>query len=160
MIVVSNTTPILSLYKIGQLHLFRALFGQVFVPMAVYNEITVLGKGKQGHDALDAVDYICMREIQNVLAANLLRSQLDSGESESIVLTRELGADVLMLDEKKARKIAQASAQPVIGTIGVLQAAKDRGLISDMKTYLDGLITNGIWIDRRLYQAVLQNNHE
>ena len=128
--------------------------------MAVYNEIAVLGKGKQGHDALDAADYICMKQIQNVLAANVLRSQLDYGESESIVLAKELGADILMLDEKKARKVAQANSQPVIGTIGVLQAAKDKGLINDMKSHLDGLIANGIWIDRKLYQTVLQNNGE
>ena len=160
MIAVSNTTPILSLYKIGQLHLLRVLFGQVYVPMAVYNEIAVLGKGKQGHDVLDTIDYICMRKIQNILAANLLRPHLDYGEAESIVLARELGADVLLLDEKKARKVANANSQPVIGTIGILQAAKDKGLIMDMKTHLDGLIMNGIWIDGKLYQAVLRNNNE
>ena len=63
MIAVSNTTPILSLCKIGQLHLLQALFGQVYVPMAVYNEIAVMGEGKQGHDVLDTIDYICKREI-------------------------------------------------------------------------------------------------
>jgi len=160
MIVVSNTTPILSLYKISQLYLLRVLFGQVFVPMAVYNEITVRGKGKQGHDALDTADYICMKQVQNILATNLLRSQLDYGESESIVLAKELGADILVMDEKKARKVALANSQPVIGTIGILQAAKDKGLITDMKTHLDGLIANGIWIDRKLYQTVLQNSGE
>ena len=61
----------------------------------------------------------------------------------------------MLLDEKKARRIAQVNAQPVIGTIGVLQAAKDKGLIPDMKTPLDSLIANGIWIDKSLYQLVL-----
>ena len=160
MIAVSNTTPILSLYKIGQLHLLRDLFSQIFVPTAVYNEIAVLGKVKHGHESLDTASYIHVKAIQNILAANLLRSQLDYGEAEAIVLARELGADILILDEKKARKVAQANSQPVIGTIGILQVAKNKGLISDMKTQLDGLIANGIWIDRRLYQATLQGNGE
>ena len=158
MIVVSDTTPILSLFKIGQLELLEGLFGQISVPMAVYNEIAVLGKGKAGHDALDAVSYIHVKEIQNTMAASLLRSQLDYGEAEAIVLARELEADVLLLDEKKARKIAQANSQQVIGTIGILQAAIRKGLISDMKAQLDALIASGIWIDRNLYLAVIQSD--
>jgi len=160
MIAVSNTTPILSLYKIGQLTLLQSLFGHVIVSKAVHDEIAVSGKGKQGHEAVDTASYIQIKEVQNVLAVNLLRVQLDYGEAETIVLAKELGADVLLLDEKKARRIAQANAQPVIGTIGVLQAAKDKGLIPDMKTPLDSLIANGIWIDKSLYQLVLRNNNE
>ena len=160
MIVVSNTTPILSLYKIDKLNLLQSLFGQVYVPMAVYDEIAVTGKGKQGHDELEKVDYILIREIKNVFAANLLRSQLDRGEAEAIVLAGELGAKILLLDEKKARRIAQAGTQSVIGTLGILQTAKNRGLITDIKTPLDSLIANGVWIDKSLYSLVLQNNNE
>ena len=160
MIVVSNTTPILSLYKIGKLNILQSLFGQVTVPMAVYDEIAVAGKGKQGHDELEKADYILIKEINNVFAANLLRSQLDQGEAEAIVLAVELGANILLLDEKKARRIAQASTQPVIGTLGILQTAKDRELIPDIKTPLDSLIANGIWIDESLYRLVLRNNNE
>lgn len=155
MIVVSNTTPILSLYKIGQLELLESLFSQVTVPKAIYNEIAILGK--EGYDVLDSVSYIRVVEVQNKIAASMLRSQLDYGEAEVIVLAAELGADFLILDEKKARKIAQANSQKVIGTIGILQAAKRKGFISDVKTQLDALIASGIWIDRKLYQSVVQN---
>lgn len=160
MIAVSNTTPILSLYKIGMIGLLQDIFGQVFVPTVVYDEIAVLGKGKQGYDVLDRVDYIHVKKIQNSLAVNLLKSQLDYGEAEAIVLAGELGADVLFLDEKKARKVAQANSQRVIGTIGILQVAKEKGLISGMRSALDDLIVNGIWVDRRLYQSVLETNGE
>ena len=160
MIVVSNTTPILCLYKIGQLHLLDALFGRVYVPMAVYNEISIAGRGKQGDNIIDTTEYIYVKETQNVLAVNLLRSLLDCGESETIVLGNELGADILVIDEKKARRVAQTNNQSVVGTIGILQLAKDRGLIADMKTHLDNLYANGIWISQKLYHAVLQNNNE
>jgi len=160
MIVVSNTTPILSLYKIGKLNLLQSLFSQVTVPMAVYDEIAVAGKGKQGHDELDKAEYIRIKDVKDIFAANLLRSQLDHGEAEAIVLARELKASILLLDEKKARRIAQENAQSVIGTLGILQIAKNRGLIPDIKTLLDDLIANGIWIDRSLYSFVLRNNNE
>ena len=160
MIVISNTTPILSLFKIGKLEILKNLFGEIIVPEAVYNEIAVADSSKQGADVLDKVEYIKVKKIQNLLAADMLRSQLDYGESETIVLAKELNADILLLDEKKARKVGQANSMKIIGTIGVLQAAKDRGLISDMKTQLDKLIENGIWLDKKLYQTVLQNNGE
>jgi predicted nucleic acid-binding protein len=130
------------------------------VPKAVYNEIAVLGKGKSGYDAVDTSRFIIVKEIQNKLAVDLLRSQLDYGEAETIVLAKELGADAMIIDEKKARKIAQLNGIPVIGTIGVLQSAKDKGLIPNIKTQLDGLIANGIWIDKALYQSIIQNNNE
>ena len=160
MIVVSNTTPILSLYKIGRLGLLERLFGRVFVPVAVYDEISILGKGKPGHEAIDSLDYIRVGHVQNTLAVKLLRSQLDYGEAEAIVLARELEADILMLDEKKARKVAQAGFQRVSGTLGILQMAKDKGFIPDMRSELDALIAHDIWIDRKLYQTVLAGNQE
>jgi predicted nucleic acid-binding protein len=160
MIVVSNTTPIISLYKIEQLNLLRCLFGQITIPKAVYNEIAVLGEGKSGYDAVDTSTFIAIKDIQNTLAADLLRPQLDYGETEAIILAIELEADVLILDEKKARRIAQANDIPVIGTIGVLQAANDKGLIPDIKTQLDRLIANGVWIDNTLYHSILHNNNE
>lgn len=158
MIIVSNTTPILSLYKIGKLDLLEELFNQVLIPTAVFNEINIIGK--KGYHILNTIEYVKVKNIQNTLAAELLQSQLDYGEAEAIVLARELKADILILDEKKARKIAQATSQTVIGTIGILQAAKNKGLISDMRTNLDNLIEEGIWIDKKLYHAVLQSNQE
>ena len=151
MIIVSNTTPILSLYKIGKLDLLKALFDQVLIPTAVFNEINIIGK--KGYNVLNTVEYVKVKNIQNTLAADLLQSQLDYGEAEAIVLARELKADILILDEKKARKIAQTTSQTVIGTIGILQLAKNKGLICDMRTNLDSLIEEGIWIDKKLYHC-------
>lgn len=39
MIVVSDTTPIISLMKAGQLELLQKLFGVVYFPQAVYREL-------------------------------------------------------------------------------------------------------------------------
>ena len=160
MIAVSNTTPILSLHKISHLSLLRSLFGEVIVPKAVYNEIAVFGKGKMGDDVFNSIDYISVKELENEMAVSLLRTQLDCGEAEAIVLASELWADVLLLDEKKARRVAKANALPVIGTLGILLAAKNMGIIPDIRTQLDALIANGIWVDELLYHAVLQEAGE
>ncbi|MDR1702971.1 MAG: DUF3368 domain-containing protein [Sporomusaceae bacterium] len=160
MIVVSNTTPLISLFRIGQIELLKILFEKVFIPIAVYKEIVVLGQGKHGSDILGALDYITVQDIQNKLAVGLLQSQLDYGEAEAIVLANELDADILILDEKKARKAAQANFQKIIGTVGILQIAKNKGIIPNMKICLDALISNNIWIEEKLYKRVLLENNE
>ncbi len=160
MIVVSNTTPILSLYKIGMLQLIKQLFAEISVPRAVYEEISIYGRGMAGCDVIDKTKYIRVKDVTNKLAVNLLRSQLDYGEAETIVLANEINADLLLIDEKKARRIAQANNQKIIGTIGLLQLAKEKGIVKNMKPLLDMLIHNGIWINGALYNMVLHNNNE
>lgn len=54
---------------------------------------------------------------------------LGKGEREAICLARELRADVLLLDDKKARRIAQEHGLGVAGTLAVLCVAHDRGLV-------------------------------
>ena len=62
------------------------------------------------------------------------KHELDYGESQAIILANEISADYLIIDEKKARKIAQISGLKIIGTIGLLQKAKDIGIIRENKT--------------------------
>jgi len=75
-------------------------------------------------------------------------------------LAKEIGADFLVIDERKARRIAQVNDQKVIGTIGILQKAKDAAIITEIKPLLDKLIEQNIWIDDKLYNAILAKNDE
>lgn len=157
MIVISNSTPLISLSKINKISLLQELFGKVVIPNAVYDEVTVQGKGRAGWNL---PSYIEMKRITNTMSSQFLQAQLDYGESEAIVLAKEMNADLLILDEKKARNIAKLSGITVIGTIGVLQKAKDVGIINSMKSCLDGMIQSGIWLDEKLYRFVLEQNNE
>ena len=94
------------------------------------------------------------------MSSQFLQAQLDCGESEAIVLAKEMNAELLVLDEKKARRIAKLNGITVIGTIGVLQNAKDMGILNSMKACLDGMIQSGIWLDEKLYRFVLEQNNE
>ena len=40
MIIISDTTPIISLIKINRIDLLEQLFREVFIPEAVYNELS------------------------------------------------------------------------------------------------------------------------
>ena len=96
MIVVSNTTPIISLASIQRLDILEKLFGKIIVAEAVYNEI----KAKQhyGYHEIDS-GFIEVRRIQGLLYKDFLLRELDLGETETILLAKELGADYVMIDE-------------------------------------------------------------
>ncbi|SFR14130.1 DUF3368 domain-containing protein [Desulfoscipio geothermicus] len=157
MIIVSNSTPLISLSKIGKIGLLQNIFGKVFIPDAVYNEVAVQGQGRVGWNL---PSYIKAKHVTNTMASHFLQAQLDYGESEAIVLAKEMNADLLILDEKKARRIAKLNGITVIGTIGVLQKAKDEGIIKSMRECMDEMIQSGIWLDEKLYRFVLEQNNE
>ncbi len=85
-----------------------------------------------------------------------LRSTLDRGESEAIVLSLTLQAHYLLMDEKLGRQVAKAAGVKVIGRIGVLLLAKKKGLLSSVTEQMDALRTIGFWISDALYEKVKQ----
>ena len=86
--VVSNTGPLIALATIGQFDLLRKLFGEILIPPAVRAEIL----DENTVNAVTAADWIMVRTAQDEIAVQLLRGELDAGESEAIVLAREVNA--------------------------------------------------------------------
>jgi len=160
-IVISDTSAILNLNIIGKLNLLKLLYGKVIIPDAVYEELLELEKTKGGYTSIDSLNWIEIRKISNKLFVENLKEKLDSGESEAIVLAKELNAEALVIDESKGRKIAVGLGLNVIGIIGILIQAKDRGVITKVKPVMDALINKaGFWIREELYQNVLQEVQE
>lgn len=98
MIVVSDTSPVLNLARIGQAHLLCLLYREILVPGVVAEELT-----RNGTDPR-SINCLLVREPANKEAVLRLQSELDSGESAAIVLALEVGADVVLADERKGRK--------------------------------------------------------
>jgi uncharacterized protein len=158
MIVVSNSTPLIALAAVGSLDLLTNLFVEVYLPIAVYEEIVVAGAGKPGAQAIANAAWIVRRSVTNQSAISALMSNnpLDAGESEAIVLAQELSADFVLLDDRIARRAAQCLNLNVIGTVGVLLLAKDKGFVQAVKPLLDALLQAGIYLDNSLYQSALK----
>ncbi|MBC6479620.1 MAG: DUF3368 domain-containing protein [Hormoscilla sp. GM7CHS1pb] len=87
-------------------------------------------------------------------------TKLHLGETAAIVLAEELGVNQILLDDRKARLVAESRNLPVIGTVGTLLIAKRRGLIDNVKEVLDALIAQEARISPRLYQEVLAEAQE
>lgn len=128
MIVVSDTSPITTLMKIGKVGLLRELYSEVLIPDAVRNELL------RFHSKVP--DFFQPASVRNRGAVEKLLTQLDAGEAEAIVLVKERCADVLLIDEIAGRDVAAREGIRFIGLLGVLDEAKATGLISSVKSVL------------------------
>ena len=87
----------------------------------------------------------------------MLKLQLDPGEAEAIALALELKSDLLLLDERRARTVASRLALRVVGLLGMLIEAKQKGLLPLVRPVLDDLeVKAGFWITETLRARILQ----
>lgn len=135
MIVVSDTTAITTLIKAGRDRLLAELFGEVLVPNAVFQELM------RSHPVLPA--HLRRVEITDSSEADALGFRLGRGESEAIVLASELKADFLLIDERRGRKIAQERHLRIIGLLGIVLLARERGLVTAVRPLLLELQSKG-----------------
>lgn len=161
MIVVSNTTPLIGLATIGRFELLRLLFGEIYIPRAVFDEAVTAGREAGGaKKEVSEASWIKTVEIQDRLAVEVLLDELDLGEAEVIVLARELNAGWVLMDEKKGRrKLAQLEI-PKIGTLGILLKAKNVGILESIRQDLEQLRTKGFSISQTVIDAVLEQAQE
>ena len=155
MIVVADTTPISELAKVGYLDLLYELFEQVILPQEVYSELTT--GNHSATEIVSTLSWLKVEQISDPKQVKVLRltSNLDLGEVAAIILAEELKADQLLIDERAARRVAKTRQLPIIGTVGILILAKERGLIDRVKPILDAMIKNGTRIGERLYLQAL-----
>jgi predicted nucleic acid-binding protein len=154
MLVVSNSTALMHLPAMGRLILLRDLFSEVHIPEAVYDEVVIRGSGKPGAAEVAAADWVKRRQVGNALAALMLCGHLEPGEAECIVLATEMDADLVILDDGAARSEAKARGMKVIGTVGILLMADERGKVVFPEA-LDALLATGFRLHSSEYERVL-----
>ena len=161
LLVISNSSPIMNLAIIGQLHLVQELFGEIIIPKEVWSELITEGKGKPGTNEIEKVKWIKVEEVKNISLVKTLTKDLDVGESAAIALAIEKKADLLLLDETDARNLAEFYNLTKTGVIGILMKAKKRSLIKEIKPMLEKLrIHAHFWIKPDLYDAILSKMGE
>lgn len=132
MIVVSDTTPLITLMKIGHLDLLNKTFGEIQIPKAVYTELISNPRFQTEINQIKNCPFIHVQKISDEHSVNLFRraTGLDIGESEAIILSDDMHADLLLIDEVKGRQVAEQMGLKIIGTIGFLLAAFEEKNIS------------------------------
>lgn len=143
MIVVSDTTPLISLMKISLLDILQTLFEEIRIPEAVYEELTTNENFIDEAKQIQKSTFIKVVSVENPDVVKVLQqvSGLDLGESEAIAYADKAKADFLLMDEARGRRVAKSMGLPIMGTIGVLLAAYEDQILSkdDVETALTGL---------------------
>ncbi|MCC6413721.1 MAG: DUF3368 domain-containing protein [Saprospiraceae bacterium] len=155
MLVVSDTSPIINLARIGYLHLLPELFSEIIIPTAVFNEIAGPGNNEPGSDEMKTVNWVKIlpAPIQSPLPQ--LLHDLDQGEAEAIVLALDIKADYILMDETLGRQIALTYHLQPLGLLGILVLAKQKGLVGAVAPLMDKLRSDAnFFIDIRLYQYI------
>ena len=160
MSIVVNSTPLISLALLDQLDLLKMIFGEVIVPCAVYDEVVTRGADKTGYKNLSAVQWFCIEEVINQALKQSIMIELDEGEAEVICIAKEKGIKRVCIDEFAGRKYAKLLGLDVIGTLGVLLIAKEKGYIQKIKPCIDKLIANNRHIGASVYNEVLRKAGE
>lgn len=155
MTVICNATPLINFAAIDQLNILHDVFGQVIIPQAVYDETTE-PNFPNAKIIIQAANSDWLKVCRVNPSNSSILPELDAGEREVIALAIERRNRNVLLDEKKARKIAQDLGLEVIGTIGILLLAKNMRVISEVSPLLDDMIDIArYWVSKSLYQQVL-----
>ncbi len=150
-LVVADSGPIFSLAVINKLEILDLLFDEVKIANAVWEEISE-NPNKPHHQLI--CNYF-QSKVMQINSYNELTFIMDYGESESVILYREINADFLLLDDKKARTIAENFGIKCVGTIGLLSIAKDKGFIACLKPLFESFLRNNRFYSFELLNSIL-----
>ena len=129
----------------------------VFIPEAVYRELTDPNFPVAGATEAQTFDWIQTRTISDRTLVEALSNELDIGEAEAIALAVEMQADQVLIDERRGRLVASRLNLRYTGILEILVEAKSKGLIAEVRPLLDALINEaGFWVAEPLYNSVLQ----
>ena len=164
MIVVADTTPIITLMKLQRLDLLEKLFGTVLVPNAVYEELISNSNYLIEAQMVVECPFLKHCSVSDRQSIKILREivGLDAGESEAIALAEEKCADLLIIDERKGRRVAKQMELKITGTIGILLQAFDCKILSqeEILSCAESLRNSRIRISDSLLELILVHMKE
>lgn len=150
---MADSSALIALSVCNSLDLLEKLFDKVVVPEAVYIEATQANKPEAQNLKRFLQGKVHKVDLQNYV---YLDAFADAGETEAMVLYKQLSADRLLIDDRRGRKVAKINHINTIGSLGVLLAAKERGLIVKVTPLLQRLTDSDIYLSPKLLSIALE----
>jgi predicted nucleic acid-binding protein len=147
--IVSDTSCFIILTNIGELDLLRRAFGEIITTKEVVQEFG---------EALP--NWILVKSATDKYRQQILETQVDRGEASAIALALEFPESMVILDDYKARKIAENLGLEITGTIGVIIIAKKRGIINSIKPYLEKIRATNFRLSEEIERQALKEAKE
>ncbi len=141
--IVSDSTCLIALERIGIVEILSALYRTIIIPPAVQREFGI------------SVPWLKVTRLSDPSLATTLKTIVDDGEAEAIALAREYNCRIVT-DDLRARRVARQYGLDVVGTVGVLVLAKQRGIVSSIRPLLTSLENVGFYFSKNLKKEALR----
>ena len=148
-VIISDTSCLIILTKIGEIDLLRHLYKTVTITQEISLEY-----------GENLPEWFEVQQVKDHYRQQLLEMQIDKGEASAIALALETSDNIVILDDWKARKVAERLGISVTGTLGVIIKAKNTGIIPSIKPYLDKIRDTNFRISEELEQIALKEANE
>jgi predicted nucleic acid-binding protein len=153
MIVVADSGPLHYLILLEHIELLRRFYGQVLVPEPVASELSVAGAPAVVRKWItEPPTWVDVRPVPPDVVS-MITDDLDPGERAAIALAEAVHADLLLIDEAAGRAEAKRRHLRVTGTLGVLRAGAEQGLVN-VPDLLERLKATSFYLDETLLNAV------
>lgn len=152
---VSNTSPLLYLYRIDALKWLPSLFAEIWIPGAVVLE---LQEGLQkGYDVPKPTEYDWIKIVEpKIVPSEWFAIDLGAGEIAAMSIALDYPDMIILLDDALARRTAMAAGLNVWGTLRILLETKSSGLIENVKPLIYSLEDAGLWVSEGIRQRILK----
>ena len=147
--IIGDSSALIALSVVNKLELLEQLYENLYVPQAVFDEVTQVGRPQS-----DKLRRFLQSRVKRV-DLNLTKLGLGLGELEAITLYKKLDAEVLLIDDNRAKKYAMLNGVRVIGSLGVLIKAKEEGYIERVKPLVKEIMKSEVYISDKLMWKVL-----
>jgi len=148
--IIGDSSALVALAVMDRLSLLEEIFDEIFVPQAVYDEVSIDNKPQSLKLELFLADKIIQVKL------DISKMGLGQGELEAITLYQNTKADFLLIDDRRAKNFAKLNGIEVIGSLGVILLAKEKGLIESVRDDFKKLLDSNLFISQSLIDKILK----
>jgi hypothetical protein len=158
--VICDSSILINLSLVGQLNLLEKMFGEVFIPPGVYDEVVKVGSGRVGAEKVRDSSFIRVLPLRGPDQIELFIKPLSQVDAEVIILAKEQKADLVLARDRALNRRANREGLRVASLFDLFLFAKQRGFLQAVKPLLDKMKSEGVLIREGVYQDILHRAGE
>lgn len=157
MIVLADSSPLITLARAHHFELLRDFYGEIVISREVHDEVAIAGAGLPGAEEIRKASWIRVEPASRESSPEVTAActGLGAGERSLIYLASTLTADLVLIDEERARRAARRVGLNVAGSIALLERGARIGRVDDLRAVFESLLDQGIRYDRGLVNQSL-----
>jgi len=157
--VVANASPLIFLSRAGHLPLLHHFAGRVLVPRPVADEIRLKGGEDVTARAISETSWMEVVPAPTI-PEEISQWGLGPGEAAVLAIAAANPGMEAVIDDLAGRKCAAHLGIPVRGTLGIVLAAKRRGLIPQAQVVIEDMLRSGLYLSRPVLHEALRRVDE